>query len=113
MTTNNFIHYISFVARDSRASDGLLFFMNLSGLHTTGFRCNAMAVGSLDLNELACAGGLPMNLLLLLMAVGVVSAAVFNSGIGENNLEYLFRGTNEGLPLLNREAEVLLRGVAM
>jgi hypothetical protein len=54
-----------------------------------------------------------MNLLLLLMAVGVVSAALLDSGNGENNLEYrAFRGsfTNDcrpiALPSLNREAEV-------
>ena len=33
-----------------------------------------------------------MNLLLLLMAVGVVSTAVLNSGNGENNLEYRANG---------------------
>lgn len=44
-----------------------------------------------------------MNLLLLLMAaVGVVSPAVLNSGIGENNREYrAFREslTNDGRPI--------------
>lgn len=42
-----------------------------------------------------------MNLLLHLMAVGVLSGAVLNSGKGENNLEYLaFRGslTSDCLP---------------
>lgn len=56
-----------------------------------------------------------MNLLLLLMVAGVVSASVVNSGIGENSLEYrAFRGSlmNDCLPLLNREAEVW-RGVVM
>jgi hypothetical protein len=54
-----------------------------------------------------------MNLLLLLIAVGVVSGALLDSGNGENNLEYrAFRGslTNDcrpiALPFLNREEEV-------
>ena len=88
--------------------------LNLSGLHTNGFRCSATTVGCFDFHEPACVGGLPMNLLLLLMAaVGVVSPAVLNSGIGENNREYrAFRGslTNDcrpiAVPFLNREAEL-------
>ena len=85
----------------------------MSGLHTNGFRCSATTVGCFGFHEPACVGGLPMNLLLLLMAVGVVSTAVLNSGNGENNLDYrAFRGslTNDcrpiALPCLNREAEL-------
>lgn len=88
--------------------------LNLSGLHTNVFRCSATTVACLDLDEPACVWGLPMNLLLLLLkAVGVVSAALLlDSGKGENNLEYLaFRGslTNDcrpiPLPFLNCEVE--------
>ena len=60
-----------------------------------------------------------MNLLLLLMAAGVVSDAFLNSGNGENHLEYLaFLGSrnNNGLstvaPLFKPEAE-LRSGVVM
>ena len=61
-----------------------------------------------------------MNLLLLLMAaIGVAaSTAVWNSGNGENNFEYLAFlvanncGPNAALPFLNFEAEVW-SGVAM
>ena len=43
----------------------------VSGLHTNCFLCSAITAGCFDLNEPASIGGLPMNLLLLLMAVGV------------------------------------------
>ncbi|KAM1851149.1 hypothetical protein ACFX13_015254 [Malus domestica] len=52
------------------------------------------------------------DLLLLLIVVGVVSASNFNSGFGENKPEYrALRGsfTNDGLSLLDREAEVWRR----
>lgn len=53
-----------------------------------------------------------MNLLLLLMAIGVASTDVWNSGNGENNFEYLAFlvasncGPNAALPFFNFEAEV-------
>ena len=60
-----------------------------------------------------------MNLLLLLMAAGVVSDGFLNSGNGENNLEYLaflVSRINDGLSIVPRwlkpEAE-LRSGVVM
>lgn len=90
---------ISVVGCEEGNNDLLAFFMplNFKGLHTNDFLCSATTVGCFGLHEPACVGGLPMNLLLLLMAVGVaviVSVAVLNSGNGENSFEYLaFRGS--------------------
>lgn len=73
------------------------------GLHTSVFLCSATTVGCLGFQEPgACVGGLPMNLLLHLIAVGVLSKAVLSSGMGENSFEYLaFRGSliNDCLPI--------------
>lgn len=82
------IHYRSVETRMGNRDGLLLVFMplNFSGLQIIGFRCNAIAAGCLSLDESICAGGLPMNFLLL-VTLGVVSAVVFNSGSGENNLE--------------------------
>lgn len=54
-----------------------------------------------------------MNLLLLLMAIGVASTDVWNSGNGENNFEYLAFlvaknccGPNAAFPFFNFDADV-------
>lgn len=121
MECEEMVYCISVNGREGNNEGFLLFFtpLNFNGLHTTGFRCRATTVGCLNFDESACVGGLPMNLLLLLMAIGVVSAALLVSGNGENNLEYrAFRGslTNERRPsalsFLNLEAE-LWSGVVM
>lgn len=89
--------------------------LTFKGLHTSVFLCSATTVGCLGFQEPgAWVGGLPMNLLLHPIAVGVLSKAVLlSSGMGENSFEYLaFRGslTNDcrpfAFPFWYREREV-------
>ena len=84
-----FIHCISVEGRDGKSKDLLLFFrpLSLRGLHTKDFLWSATNAGCLATLESACVG-LPINLLLLLMEIGVVSEDGLISGSGANNLEY-------------------------
>lgn len=71
-------------------NDFLLVFMflSLSGLHTTGFRCNATTIGCFVFEEPSTCegGGLPMNLLLLLGPTGVAASTFARALSGEFDL---------------------------
>lgn len=86
--------------------DGLLF-LNLSGLHTTAFFCNATTVGWVGFHALPPppTTGLLLNLLLLFIALGVTR---LRSGV--KRLEYL---AFLGLPPRKEEIEGARDGVVM
>lgn len=97
--------------------------LNLSGLHTTCFFCNAMTVGCLGIHEPGCDRGLPWNLLLL-GPTGVASADITLDislrGNGEDTLDvrHILCGshTNDCRPITRSVltwAVELCRGVLM
>lgn len=86
--------------------------LSLRGLQTKDLLGSAIAVGCLPIREPPCAcTGLPINLLLLLAEIGVVSTDVgLIAGNGANKFEYrplwLLMAADTLLPLANLEVEV-------